>query len=65
MEYISDLNCPTCQAQIARLSFITKNWGGGRPPSPPPPPASYAYDASTSRRDISYGVDNCFISVTF
>ena len=41
MEYISDLNCPTFQAQIARLSFITKNWGG-RPP-PPSPPASYAY----------------------
>ena len=36
MEYISDLNCPTFQAQIARLSFITKNWGGGRPPAPPP-----------------------------
>ena len=39
-----DLNCPTFQAQIARLSLITKNWGGGRPPPPPPPPASYAYE---------------------
>ena len=37
MEYISDLNCPTFQAQIARLSFIIKNWGGRRPPAPPPP----------------------------
>ena len=32
-----DLNCPTFQAQIARLSLITKSWGGRPPPQPPPP----------------------------
>ena len=54
-----DLNCPTFQAQIARLSLITKNWGGGRPPpspQPPPPPRTPMFDKGfdTRRADVAF-----------